>query len=204
LLAVNGKYHVWVRAHHGPCHDASNVKVRLASAAPSTLNTQVDWVWITPDFQGPELYPDGVTIPASAADQWIGPFDVQIGPTLEAFVYNPQPTESSIALRLSSPDMTKSYQFTLPYDAAIEAAWAGTPNVATVHFGDTLVVVVRAREVSLPGVLLPGFAKKRVVLSLPEEEPGTEVTVHLMETVNGTQFGGMTLHYEVPEIVIPK
>jgi hypothetical protein len=109
-----------------------------------------------------------------------------------------------ITVRLSSPDMTHSYQLALPYDAAMEAAWAGTPNVELLHYGDSLIVLPQAREVLLPGVILPAYDKRRVVLSLPGEEPGTSVTVHLMSKVNGADFGGMTLIYEVPEIVIPK
>lgn len=77
-LIAGQAYHVWVQVHYGLCNSISGVKVALASANPSTFNSESSWKWITTPsatFVGTSGYPNGVSLPPGTAKQWVGPFD---------------------------------------------------------------------------------------------------------------------------------
>lgn len=69
-------YDVYVRVQNDRCAPVNGIKVQLYSADPSTLNTQDDWIAITPEgaFVGAPSDPDGLDL--SALDRGlVGPFE---------------------------------------------------------------------------------------------------------------------------------
>jgi hypothetical protein len=249
-LVAGQNYHVWAQVHYGLCNSISGVKVALASANPSTFNSQSSWKWITSPgstYVGTSGSPGGVSLAPGTATKWVGPFDwtpgadevgtdghrcllaaltadqdpgnvgdmtnvpghnnvaqrnVQIGKSLmNAKFMNPFDSTSDVGLRLSSPDMQKPYTITLDYDAAIEAAWTGIPDVTVLHSGPTLFATVNANAVTLTPVTLAGYAEKPFTVQV-DGPKGSTVTLQMAETVNGTDVGGLTMTYTVP-IPIP-
>jgi len=74
---MEGKaYDVWVQVHYPVCNGLSGVKVKLASANPSTFIDSSKWKSITKTgFEVPQGSPaDGVPLLPNSTDQWIGPF----------------------------------------------------------------------------------------------------------------------------------
>jgi hypothetical protein len=77
-LVAGQRYHVWAQVHYGLCNSISGVKVALASANPSTFNSQSSWKWITSPgstYVGPSGSPGGVSLSPGTATKWVGPFD---------------------------------------------------------------------------------------------------------------------------------
>jgi len=126
--------------------------------------------------------------------------NVQIGKSImQGKFMNPFSTRSDVGLRLFSPDMMKPYKLTLDYDAALEAAWAGVPDVTVSHTGEKLVLNVNANAVSLPAVSLDGYEEKAIKVT-PDGAENTTVTIHMTENVNGNDVGGLTMVYTFPEV----
>jgi hypothetical protein len=124
--------------------------------------------------------------------------NVQIGKAvMMSKISNPFSYEASVALRFSSPDMTKPYVLTMDYDASLEGAWAGTANTQVAHVGNRLVATFKANDVNLPAVALPGYAEKPFLLTA-DGPIGTTVTVRMTENTSGGDVGGMTMSYTVP------
>jgi hypothetical protein len=242
---MEGKaYDVWVQVHYPVCNGLSGVKVKLASANPSTFIDSSKWKSITKTgFEVPQGSPaDGVPLLPNSTDQWIGPFswtpgsdeigtdghrcllaavtsaqdptsvpdmvdvpghnnvaqrNVQIGTAMKALFANPYATRSQVGLRLSSRDMAIFYTLVFDYDAALELAWTGTPNLAVAHVGSNLEVTAKANDVSLPAVGLDGHVEKGFTVTADGPE-GTTFTIDMTANANGQDVGGMTFVYSIP------
>jgi hypothetical protein len=101
--------------------------------------------------------------------------NVQIGKAvMMSKISNPFSYDVSVALRFSSPDMTKLYVLTMDYDASLEGAWTGTAKTQVAHVGN------------------------RPFLLTADGPIGTMVTVRMTENTSGSDVGGKTMSYTVP------
>jgi hypothetical protein len=120
--------------------------------------------------------------------------NVEIGESMKFIFSNPFAETLPVGLQLSaSKNMNCYYKLSLAYDSAISYAWVGaSQDFDVAHVGTKLEVTIKARDVTLPPVSLPGYTQKEITGSV-SCQIDQDFTVDVESTVNGQSYGGMTL-----------